>query len=221
MHPSSAGRWRGHDHGEFMKLFILPGACSLAANIALREAGIPFDLVKVSHHTHKTPDGVDFNQINSKGYVPALVLDSGELLTENAALLPYIADLNPAAKLAPPIGTPERYRLSEWLAYINSEIHKAFSPLFAPNASEDMKQYARANLTKRIGWVAEQLGSKPYLLGEQFTVADAYLFVVLSWSGLVGFDLSPWPNLKPFQERIAARPHVIAAMTAEGLLRRK
>jgi glutathione S-transferase len=204
-----------------MKLFILPGACSLAADIALREAAIPFDLVKVSHRTHKTSDGVDLDEINSKGYVPALVLDSGELLTENAALLPYIADLNPAAKLAPPSGTLERYRLSEWLAYINSELHKSFSPLFAPNAPEDMKQYARANLTKRIGWLAEHLGSKPYLLGEQFTVADAYLFVVLSWSGLVGFDLSPWPNLKAFQERIAARPQVIEAMTAEGLLKKK
>jgi glutathione S-transferase len=204
-----------------MRLYILPGACSLAANIALREAGIPFELVRVSHRTHETAEGVDLNEINSKGYVPALVLDSGELLTENAALLQYIADLNPAAKLAPPIGTLERYRLAEWLAYISSEIHKAFSPLFAPDASQDMKQYARAGLTKRVGWLALQLGSKPYLLGEQFTVADAYLFVVLNWSGLVSFDLSPWPNLTAFQERVAARPHVIEAMTAEGLLKKK
>ena len=204
-----------------MRLYILPGACSLAANIALREAGIPFELVRVSHRTHKTPEGVDLNEINSKGYVPALVLDSGEVLTENAALLQYIADLNPAAKLAPPIGTLERYRLAEWLAYISSEIHKAFSPLFAPDASTDMKQYARAGLTKRVGWLALQLGSKPYLLGEQFTVADAYLFVVLNWSGLVSFDLSPWPNVTAFQERVAARPHVIEAMSAEGLLKKK
>jgi len=199
----------------------MPGACSLAANIALREAGIPFELVKVSHRTHKTSDGVDFTQINSKGYVPALVLDTGELLTENTALLQYIADLNPDAHLAPPAGTLERYRLSEWLAYLNSEVHKSFSPLFAPNASEDMKQYARDNLTKRLGWLAQQLGSKPYLLGEQFTVADAYLFVTLSWSGLAGVDLSPWPTLKAFQERVAARPSVIEAMTAEGLFRKK
>jgi glutathione S-transferase len=204
-----------------MKLYTLSGACSLAPNIALREAGIKFDLIKVSHHTHKTSDGVDLNEINPKGYVPVLVLDSGERLTENAALLQYIADLNPAAKLAPPAGTIERYRLAEWLAYINSEIHKAFSPLFAPNAPEDMKQYARANLTKRVGWLAGQLGSKPYLLGEQFTVADAYLFVTLSWSGHVAFDLSPWPNLKAFQDRVAARPSTIEAMTAEGLLRKK
>lgn len=204
-----------------MRLYTMPGACSLAAHIALREAGIPFELVKVSHHTHKTSDGVDFNQINPKGYVPALILDNGELLTENAALLQYIADLNPAAGLAPPGGTLERYRVSEWLAYINSEIHKSFSVLFAPNASDDMKQYARAALSKRVGWLAQRLGAKPYLLGEQFTVADAYLFVTLTWAPLVGFDLSPWPNLMSFVERIRARPHVVEAMTAEGLLRKK
>jgi len=204
-----------------MRLYTMPGACSLAANIALREAGIPFDLVKVSHHTHKTADGVDLNEINSKGYVPALVLDNGELLTENAALLPYIADLEPSAQLAPPNGTLERYRLVEWLAFINSELHKSFSPLFAPNAPEDMKKYARGNLAKRLAWVSERLGSNSYLLGEGFTVADSYLFVVLSWSGHVAVDLSPWPNLKAFQERIAARPHVIEALTSEGLIRHK
>ena len=204
-----------------MRLYSMPGACSLATNIALREAGIPFELVKVSHHTHKTADGVDFTRINPKGYVPALVLDNGELLTENAALLQYVADLSPDKHLAPPAGTLERYRLSEWLAYLNSEVHKSYSPMFAPNASDEMKQYARANLTRRLAWVSQQLGSKPYLLGEQFTVADAYLFVTLSWSGLVGVDLSPWPNLKAFQERVAVRPSVIEAMTAEGLLRNK
>jgi len=204
-----------------MRLYTMPGACSLAANIVLREAGIPFDLVKVSHHTHKTADGVDLNEINSKGYVPALVLDNGELLTENAALLPYIADLEPSAQLAPPNGTLERYRLVEWLAFINSELHKSFSPLFAPNAPEDMKKYARGNLAKRLAWVSERLGSNSYLLGERFTVADSYLFVVLSWSGHVAVDLSPWPNLKAFQERIAARPHVIEALTSEGLIRHK
>jgi glutathione S-transferase len=204
-----------------MKLFTRPGTCSLASDIALREAGIDFELVKVSRHTGKTSEGVDFTEINSKGYVPALLLDNGELLTENAALLPYIADLNPVAKLAPPAGTIERYRLAEWLAYISSEIHKSFSPLFLPNAPEDLKHYARTNLAKRVGWLAERLGSKPYLLGEQFTVADAYLFVVLTWSAHVSFDLTPWPNLLAFQERVAARPHVVEALTAEGLLRKK
>ncbi len=204
-----------------MRLYTMPGACSLAANIVLREAGIAFDLVKVSHHTHKTADGVDLNEVNSKGYVPALVLDNGELLTENAALLPYIADLEPSAQLAPPNGTLERYRLVEWLAFINSELHKSFSPLFAPNAPEDMKKYARGNLAKWLAWLSERLGSKSYLMGERFTVADSYLFVVLSWSGHVAVDLSPWPNLKAFQERVAARPHVIEALTSEGLIRHK
>ncbi len=204
-----------------MKLFTRPGTCSLDTDIALREAGVTFDLVKVSHHTGKTSEGVDFTTINTKGYVPALLLDNGELLTENAALLQYIADLNPAAQLAPPAGTLERYRLTEWLAYINSEIHKGFSPLFLPNTPEDFKQYARENLTKRVDWLAKHLGSKPFLLGEQFSVADAYLFVVLTWSPHVSFDLTRWPNLLAFQERVSARPHVIEAMTAEGLLRKK
>jgi glutathione S-transferase len=200
-----------------MKLYILPGACSLAADISLREAGIKFDLVKVDRKTRKTTDDLDFDAVNSKGYVPALRLDSGELLTENVALLQYIADRNPAAKLAPPAGTMERYRLEEWLSFINSEVHKGFSPLFAPNASEDMKQYARGNLTKRLGWVAKTLGTKPFLTGDQFTVADAYLFVVLSWSAHVAVDLSPWPALQSFQERVGARPHVNEALVAEGL----
>jgi glutathione S-transferase len=204
-----------------MKLFTTPGTCSLASDIALREAGISFELIKVSRHTGKTSEGATYIEINTKGYVPALLLDSGELLTENAALLQYIADLNPAAKLAPPIGTIERYRLNEWLAYINSEVHKSYSPLFYPTAPEAMKDYARGNLTKRVGWLAEKLGSKPFLMGEQFTVADAYLFVVLSWAVHVHFDLARWPNLPEFQARVGARPHVIEAMEAEGLLKKK
>lgn len=200
-----------------MKLFTRTGSCSLASNISLREAGIPFELVKVSRHDGKTSEGVPFTDINSKGYVPALLLDSGELLTENAALLPYIGDLNPAAKLAPPVGSLERFRLTEWLAYINSEVHKSYSPLFYPNAPEAMKDFARGNLTKRVGWLAENLGSKPFLMGEQFTVADAYLFVVLSWAPHVNFDLTRWPNLTAFQQRVGARPHVVEALESEGL----
>lgn len=203
-----------------MRLYTMPGACSLAANIALREAGIPFEVVKVSHHTHKTHDGVDLNAINSKGYVPALVLDNGELLTENVALLPYIADLKPAAQLAPPNGTLERYRTMEWLAWVNSELHKSFSPLFYPDSSDEVKQKARAKITKWLGWLSQQLGSQQYLVGDHFTVADAYVFVVMSWTGHVHIDLAQWPNLKAFQERIAARPHVIEAMTSEGLLKK-
>jgi glutathione S-transferase len=200
-----------------MKLYYMTGACSLASYISLNEAGIKFEAIGVDHKNHKTRDGQDFNSINTKGYVPALQLDSGELLTENVAVLQYIADLNPAAKLAPPAGTFERYRLIEWLAYINSEVHKNFGPLFNPSVSEDVKQFARTNLKKRVDWLENALGTKTFLMGEQFTVADAYLFVVLGWSAQVGVDFNQWPKLKRHHERIVARPAVIAAFEAEGL----
>jgi glutathione S-transferase len=202
-----------------MKLYYMKGACSLASYISLNEAGIKFEAIEVSHKTHKTPDGQDFNAINTKGYVPALRLDNGELLTENVAVLQYIADLNPASKLAPAAGTLERYRLMEWLSYINSEVHKSFGPLFSPDASEDVKQFAKNNLTKRVDWLEKALGSKTFLMGEQFTVADAYLYVVLSWSSHVGVDLARWPTLKRHSERVASRPHVIAALKAEHLIK--
>jgi len=200
-----------------MKLYHMAGARSLASYISLNEAGLKFEAVRVSHKNHKTADGQDFNAINTKGYVPALRLDSGELLTENVAVLQYIADLNPASKLAPAAGTLERYRLMEWLSYINSEVHKNFGPLFNPEASEDVKKYALDNLKKRVDWLEKALGAKTFLMGEQFTVADAYLFVVLGWSSHLGIDLAQWPALKRHHERIAARPHVIAAFKAEGI----
>jgi glutathione S-transferase len=200
-----------------MKLYYFKGACSLASYISLNEAGVKFEGVQVDHKTHKTPDGEDLNAINSKGYVPVLRLDNGQILTENVAVLDYIADLNPAAKLAPAAGTLERYRLLELLAYINSEIHKNFGPLFYPSLSEDVKNFARENLNKRLDWLEKSLGSKPYLMGEQFTVADAYLYVTLSWTSHVGIDLGKWPALKRHNERVAARPHVKAALKAEGL----
>ena len=151
--------------------------------------------------------------------MPVLRLDNGEILTENVAVLQYIADRNPASKLAPAAGTMERYRLVEWLAFINSEIHKSFAPLFAPNSSDDMKQFARGNITKRLQWLQGALGSKSFLMGETFTVADSYLYVVLSWLGQVGMDLVQWPGLKRFYDRVKARPHVISALKAEGLLK--
>ena len=200
-----------------MKLYYFKGACSLASYISLKEAGVKFEGVQVDHKTHNTPDGEDLNAINSKGYVPVLRLDNGQILTENVAVLDYIADLNPAAKLAPAAGTLERYRLLELLAYINSEIHKNFGPLFYPSLSEDVKNFARENLNKRLDWLEKSLGSKPYLMGEQFTVADAYLYVALSWTSHVGIDLGQWPALKRHNERVAARPHVKAALKAEGL----
>ena len=200
-----------------MKLYYMKGACSLASFISLNEAGVKFDAVEVDHQTHKTSGGEDLNVISSKGYVPVLRLDDGQILTENVAVLQYIADLTPAARLAPAAGTLERYRLIEILAYINSEIHKNFGPLFYPSLSEDVKKFARENLNKRLDWLEKSLGSKLFLMGEQFTVADAYLYVVLSWTSHVGIDLGKWPALKRHNERVGARPHVIAALKAEGL----
>jgi glutathione S-transferase len=200
-----------------MKLYYLPAACSLASNIALREAGLAFELVKVNRHTKKAADGLDYNEVNPKGYVPALVLDNGEVLTENVAVLQYIADRNPAARLAPAAGTMERYRLMEWLSFINSEVHKGFSPLFRADASEDTKQYTRNNLTMRLGYLERVWGARSFIMGEQFTVADPYLYTVLSWGAHVQVDLGQWPSLGRFVERIGARPATIAARKAEGL----
>ena len=200
-----------------MKLYITPGACSMASNIALHEAGIPFELSKVDKRT-KRVDGVEFVTINPKGYVPALRLDDGQVLTENVAVLQYIADLNPAAKLAPPAGTMERYRLQEWLSFINSEVHKAFTPLFSSEATDDTKTYARNYLAKRLTYLDTALGDNKYLMGDQFTIADAYLFTVLGWGAHVGVDIGP--KLKSYVERIRARPQVIEAMTAEGLIKK-
>jgi glutathione S-transferase len=198
-----------------MKLYYFTGACSLASNIALRDAGLKFELVKVDRRTKRTADGLDFNEVNPKGYVPALRLDNGEVLTENVAVLQYIADRNPAAKLAPPAGSMERYRLMEWLSFINSEVHKQFTPLFRQDAPEDTKEYARKNLGTRLEYLQRAIGSKPFLTGEQYTVADAYLFTVLSWGAHVNVDLGRWPELKRYVERIGQRPQVIEALKSE------
>jgi glutathione S-transferase len=208
-----------HKEDTVVKLYYLTGACSLASNIALREAGLKFELVKVDRKTRKAADGLDFTEVNPKGYVPALTLDSGETLTENVAVLQYIADRNPAAKLAPPAGTMERYRLMEWLAFINSEIHKSFSPLFRADAHQAVKDYARNYLQPRLDYAQRALGSKSYLMGEQFTVADAYLFVVLGWGAHVDVDIGRWPQLKRLHERVGARPHTLEALKSEGLVK--
>ena len=202
-----------------MKLYYAPGACSLASHIALREAGLPFELVKVEGRGTKTAGGEPFANITAKNYVPALRLDNGEVLTEGTAILPYIADLNPSAKLAPAAGSFERYRLHEWLGYINSEVHKAFGPFFTPGATDAQKAAAKEALHRRLAYINEQGGSKAFLLGNDFSVADAYLFTVQSWLAYVGDDLFPWPWLKAFQERVAQRPAVQAALRAEGLLK--
>jgi glutathione S-transferase len=200
-----------------MKLYYRTGSCSLASVISLLEAGLKAELVKVDRATGRTADGLDYIEVNPKGYVPALTLDNGETLTENVSVLQYIADRNPAAKLAPPAGTLERYRLIEWLAYINSEIHKSYSPLFRKDAPEDTKAYARKNILTRVSFIERTWGTRSYLMGEQFTVADAYLFVVLGWSPHVAVDLAQWPKVQAFVARVGARPHVAEAHKAEGL----
>jgi glutathione S-transferase len=200
-----------------MKLYYMKGACSLASFISLKESGAKFNAAEIDHQSRKTSDGESLDSVNSKGYVPVLRLDNGKVLTENVAVLQYIADLNPSAKLAPAAGTFERYRLVEFLAYINSEIHKNFGPLFNPSLGNDVKSFATGNLNKRLDWLDKALGSDDFLMGEQFTVADAYLYVVLSWTKRVDMDLGRWPALKRHNERVAARPQVIAARAAEGL----
>lgn len=202
-----------------MKLYYSPGACSLASHIALYETGLPFEIDRIIKTTKMTVGGEDFMQVNPKGYVPTIKLDDGSILTEGAAVLQYIADQKPGSGLAPKAGTMERYRLQEWLTFISSELHKTFSPFFNKDTTEEVKTNSRNHLTKRLGYVETQLANKPYLMGDHFTVADAYLFVVVNWSNIVGFDLSPFPKLKEYMARIAARPAVQAAMKAEGLLK--
>lgn len=200
-----------------MKLYYSPGACSLSPHIILAESGLAFDLEKVDLAAKKTERGADYWKVNPKGYVPALELDDGQVLTEGPAVVQYLADLVPQKKLAPPSGTMERYRLQEWLNFISTELHKGFSPLFNPKAPEDWKSAARELLGKRVGIAARQLEGRSYLMGEVFTVADAYLFTVLRWARYVKLDLSPWPVLLAYLDRVAARPAVHAALVAEGL----
>jgi glutathione S-transferase len=200
-----------------MKLYYLQGACSLASLISLIEAGAKFEPVAVERKTKKLPDGRDYTDVNPKGYVPALELDDGEVLTENTAVLPYIADLNPSANLAPPVGTRARFRLQEWLGYLNGEVHKNFSPLFNPSVPEAMKQIAKENIARRLAFIEARLGDKPFLMGDSFSVADAYLYVILSWRDRVGIDISGFPKVTALYERVRARPAVAAARKAEGL----
>ena len=200
-----------------MKLYFSPGACSLAPHIVANELGIPLTLEKVDTSTKKVADGSDFWTVNPKGYVPALRLDNGELLTEGPAISQYLADTKPAAKLVPANGSFERYRLQEMLGYINSEIHKSYSPLFNPKTPPETRKDREEYLHKRYALIEKQLTGHPFLFGEQFTIADAYLFTVTNWANFVKLDLSAFPNLLAFQKRVADRPAVQAAMVAEGL----
>jgi glutathione S-transferase len=204
-----------------MKLYYSSGACSLSPHIVALEAGIDLQLEKVDGKAKLTETGADFWQINPKGYVPALVLDNGELLTEGPAIVQYLADLKPASSLAPANGTLARYRLQEMLGYINSELHKTYSPLFKPETPAEVRQERKGYLRKRYALLEGVLTKQPWLLGEQFTVADAYLFTVTSWAKHVDLDLSEFAALAAFQQRVAARPSVQAAMQSEGLTKSK
>ena len=203
-----------------MKLYFSPGACSLAPHIVLQESGLPFDLVKADLKTHQlAADGSDYYPITSKGQVPLLELDGGERLSEGPAITQYIADKVPAKNLAPANGTMARYRVQEWLNFITSELHKGVGGLFNPAMPEDGKAVIRAKATSKLKWVDEQLEGKQYLMGDAFSIADAYLFTIANWTGHTGIDISGMRNLGAFQARMAARPAVQAALKAEGLLK--
>ena len=202
-----------------MKLYYSPGACSLSPHIVLHEAGLAFEPVLASTKTHQLADGTDYYSINPKGYVPLLELDNGERLSEGPAIVQYIADQVPAKNLAPANGTMARYRLQEWLNFISSELHKGFSPLFNPAMPEEAKALSRTRLRERFAWINEQLEGKQCLMGDTFSVADAYLFTVASWGKHVGVDIASLPNLTAYMARVAARPAVQAAMKAEGLIK--
>lgn len=198
-----------------MKLYFSPGACSLSPHIVLNELGLEYTLERVDFATKRTKGGADYLTVNPKGYVPALEIDGATVLTEGPAIVQYLADQKPESGLAPKAGTMERYRLQEWLNFISTELHKGYSPLFRPTTPEEMKATIRETLGKRFDYVVKQLEGKTFLMGEQFTVADAYLFTVLAWSKAVAIDLGNWPALAAYVERIAARPSVRSAKEAE------
>ena len=202
-----------------MKLYYSPGACSLSPHIALQEAGLAYTPVLVSTKSHKLQDGTDYYTINALGYVPVLELDNGERLREGPAIVQYIADQVPDKQLAPANGTLARYRLQEWLTFIGTELHKGFSPLFNPATPEEYKPMVRERLLQRLQWVDSQLAGKQYLMGDQFTVADGYLFTVTNWTQPTKLDISGLAHLAAYRERVGARPAVQAAMKAEGLLK--
>jgi glutathione S-transferase len=202
-----------------MKLYYMQGSCSLAAHIAAREVGLDFQLVRFDKKDHLLEGGAHLEDVNEKGYVPVLELDDGRRLTEVQAVLQYIADLKPAARLAPPAGTFERSQLQEWLSFLSSELHKSFWPFFH-DGCEDEKPNQAARLKKGFSWVEKKLGDRPFLQGDTFTIADAYLTTMTNWIKPAGFDLGAWPGLKAYRTRMLERPTVRAALEAEGLVKR-
>ncbi|MFV9473793.1 glutathione transferase GstA [Advenella sp. RU8] len=201
-----------------MKLFYKPGACSLAPHIVLEELGIGYESEKVDLKTKVTESGSDFLTINPKGYVPALQMDNGEVLTECQVILEYLGDQNPSKGLMPEFGSAARYQTQAWLNFVATEVHKPFSPFFNPAAPQAWKDISLANIEKRLSYVETELSGKDYLMGDTFTVADAYLFTVLGWGKYIQLDLAKWPNLTAYQARVAQRPAIIAALKAEGLI---
>jgi glutathione S-transferase len=202
-----------------MKLYYMPGACSLAAHISLREAGLPFTLVRYNKETQVLDSGQRLEDVNEKGYVPVLELDNGERLTEASAVLPYIADQHPASGLAPPAGTWERYQLQEWLNFLSSEVHKSFWPFFHGGCEAERPNQTE-RLLQRFGWIERKLDGNAFLMSDTFTVADAYLLTMLNWLRPAGFDLGQWPHLKDYRARVSQRPSVQTALEAEGFKKR-
>lgn len=202
-----------------MKLYYAPGACSLSPHIALLEAGLPYDLVKVDLRAKKLENGDDYLKVNPKGQVPALALDSGELVTEGPVIVQMIADKAKGGNLAPARDSAERYKLLEWLNYITSELHKNFGPMFSPALTDDAKAFFKDRVMGKFKYLDTQLAGRDYLMGKQFTVADGYLFTMLTWAERMKFDMSGMPNLMAYKARVAARPKVQEALTKEGLLK--
>jgi glutathione S-transferase len=201
-----------------MKLYYAPGACSMAPHIVAREAGHTIDLAKVDVPNKKTEDGGDYWKVNFKGYVPTLQLDDGQRLTEVAVICQYLADQKPESGLAPKAGTMERYRMMEWMNFISSEVHKQVGALLNPKYTPEMREIQLATIGRRLKPLDAALAGKQYLMGDNYTAADAYLFTILNWTPRLNIDLSPWPNIKSYFERVGKRPKIQETMKAEGLL---
>jgi glutathione S-transferase len=202
-----------------MKLYYSPGACSLSPHIALLEAGLPYDLIKVDLRAKKLENGDDYLKVNPKGQVPALALDSGELITEGPVIVQMIADQATSKNLVPAHGSSERYKLLEWLNFITAELHKNFGPMFSPVLADEAKAFFKDRVMAKFRYIDSQMAGRDYLMGSQFTVADGYLFTMLSWADRMKFDLSAMPNLTAYKARVAARPKVQEALTREGLMK--
>jgi glutathione S-transferase len=199
-----------------MKLYFSPGSCSLSPHIVLRETGSDFELEQVNNQEKKTKSGKDYWTVNPKGQVPCLELDNGDKLTEGPVIVQYVADQNGSGLAGKP-GTMERYHVQEWLNFTTSELHKTFGPIFRATTPDAFKEISRANLGKRFDWIDKELAGKQYLMGDKFSVADAYMFTVMRWTQRINVDLAKWPNIKAYMDRVAARPKVQDALKAEGL----